>query len=204
VEQYKKNLDMTYHIIIKCNQKRGYDMEDREKLIQEKIAEKEFIERMQLRGVQRVLYEILTEDKGFHPEEIQIDPQFRVILSTGEATAGIDFMITLEGTGFMVIRCVPSGIESWERYVIAFARAIMDYQIPYAVITDGEKAKIFDIISNSFTQLSVQNLPTRHEATILIKNSQKIPFPEKRKEMERRIIYAFEGIKCQPGKNKIS
>ena len=179
-------------------------MEDREKLIQEKIAEKEFIERMQLRGVQRVLYEILTEDKGFHPEEIQIDPQFRVILSTGEATAGIDFMITLEGTGFMVIRCVPSGIESWERYVIAFARAIMDYQIPYAVITDGEKAKIFDIISNSFTQVSVQNLPTRHEATILIKNSQKIPFPEKRKEMERRIIYAFEGIKCQPGKNKIS
>lgn len=175
-------------------------MEDREKLIKEKIAEKESIEQMQLRGVKQIVYEILTKEKGFYPEDIQIDPQFRLILSTCEATVGIDFLINLDKTSFMVIRCVSSGIESWERYVIAFARAIKDYQIPFAVITDGEKAKVFDILNGSFTQESARELFTRQEADSLMKNFQRIPCPEKRLEKEKRIIYAFEGIKCPSDK----
>lgn len=176
-------------------------MEDREKLIQEKIAEKESFEMMQLMGVKHIVYEILTKEKGFYPEEIQIDPQFRLVLSTCEAKVGIDFVINLEKTSFMVIRCVSSGIESWERYVLAFARAIKDYQIPYAAITDGETANVFDIVNDSLTQESVHKLFTRQEAISLMKNFQKIPCPEKRREKEKRIIYAFEGIKCQPYKH---
>jgi hypothetical protein len=155
---------------------------------------------MQLRGVKQIVYEILTKEKGFYPEDIQIDPQFRLILSTCEATVGIDFLINLDKTSFMVIRCVSSGIESWERYVIAFARAIKDYQIPFAVITDGEKAKVFDILNGSFTQESARELFTRQEADSLMKNFQRIPCPGKRLEKEKRIIYAFEGIKCPSDK----
>ena len=171
-------------------------MEDREKLIREKIAEKESIEQMQLLGVKHIVYEILTKEKGFYPEDIQIDPQFVLILSTCEATVGIDFVINFEGTSFMVIRCVSSGIESWERYVIAFARAIKDYQIPYAAITDGEKVKVFDIVNDSLIKESIQEFFTPQEADSLMKNFQRIPCPENRIEKEKRIIYTFEGIKC--------
>ena len=171
-------------------------MEDREKLIREKIAEKESIEQMQLLGVKQIVYEILTKEKGFYPEDIQIDPQFVLILSTCEATVGIDFVINFEGTSFMVIRCVSSGIESWERYVIAFARAIKDYQIPYAAITDGEKVKVFDIVNGSLIKESIPEFFTRWEADSLMKNFQRIPCPENRIEKEKRIIYTFEGIKC--------
>jgi hypothetical protein len=171
-------------------------MEDREKLIQEKLAEKESIEQMQLLGVKQIVYEILTKEKGFYPEDIQIDPQFVLILSTCEATASIDFLINLDKTSFMVIRCVASGIESWERYVIAFARAIKDYQIPYAAITDGEKVKVFDIVNGSPIKESFQEFFTRQEAGSLMMNFQRIPCPENRLEKEKRVIYAFEGIKC--------
>jgi Type I restriction enzyme R protein N terminus (HSDR_N) len=179
-------------------------MEDRDKLIREKIAEKESIEMMQLMGAKHIVYEILTKEKGFYPEEIQIDPQFILPLSTCDATVGIDFMITLEGISFMIIRCVSSGIESWERYVVAFARAVKNYQIPYAVITDGEQAKVLDIINDSFEYKSVQELFTRRKAMTLIKNFSKIPCPDIRQEKEKRIIYAFEGIKCRPAKQDIS
>ena len=171
-------------------------MEDREKLIREKIAEKESIEQMQLLGVKQIVYEVLTKEKGFYPEDIQIDPQFVLILSTCEATASIDFVINFEGTSFMVIRCVSSGIESWERYVIAFARAIKDYQIPYAAITDGENVKVFDIVNDSLIKESIPEFFTRQEADSLMKNFQRIPCPENRIEKEKRIIYTFEGIKC--------
>jgi hypothetical protein len=173
-------------------------MEDRYKLIREKIAEKEIIESMQLSGVKQIIYRMLLMEKGFHPEDIQIDPQFSLPVDTHEETVSIDFTITLEGTILMAIRCVSSGISSWERYVIAFARAIKDYQIPYAVVADGEQLKVFNIIKNTIGQEPGQDIFTRQEAMILIKDFQKIPYPEDRREKERRIIFAFEGIKCQP------
>jgi hypothetical protein len=176
-------------------------MEDREKLIREKIAEKESIESMQLSGIKHIIYKMLLREKGFHPEDIQIDPQFSLQVDTHEATVGIDFSITLEGTTFMVIRCVPSGINSWERYAIAFARAIKDYQIPYAVVADGEQVRVFDIINYTIKQEPAQELFTRKEAMILMKDFQKIPYPEDRREKEKRIIHAFEGIKCQIDRN---
>lgn len=175
-------------------------MNKREKLIMEKIAEKESIEMMQFMGVKHIVYEILIKEKRFHPDDVQVDPRFDLVLETCEAVVGIDFVINLEGTSFMVIRCVSSGIESWERYTVAFARAIKDYQIPYAVITDGEQAKVFDILNDVITKAPVQDLFTRQEAINLLKKFQKIPCPGKRREKEKRIIYAFEGIKCQPAK----
>jgi len=175
-------------------------MDDRDKLIREKIEEKEKIIGMQYRGVKHFVYEILTREKGYHPDEILVDPQFRIALSDCEAVVTADFLITIEGSGFMIIHCVSSGIEPWERYVIACARAITDYQIPFAVTTDGEIAKLFDIYSNSDRQLAIDDLPNRKEAVDVMKNFCKKPYPQKSLERERRIIYAFEGIKCRPGK----
>jgi hypothetical protein len=178
----------------------GHYMNDRDKLIKEKIEEKEKITSMQYRGVKHFVYETLIHEKGYHPDEIQADPQFRIALSDCESVVTADFLITIKACGFMIIHCVSSGIESWERYVIACARAITDYQIPFAVATDGEMAKLFDIFNNSSRQLAIDDLPNRREAADLMKNFTKKPYSQESLERERRIIYAFEGIKCQPAK----
>lgn len=176
-------------------------MEDRDKLIQEKIKEEEFVEMMQLRGVKEKVWVILTKEKGFDPKEIEIDPEFKLTLSNCEATVSIDFVVNLAQSSFMVIRCIPTAIESWERYVIAFARAVKDYQIPYAVVTDGENARILDVLSGSLVSKSLSGLFNRQEAINFIKDLKKIPCPVNRLEKEKRIIYAFEGIKCPTKSN---
>lgn len=119
-------------------------MEDKEKLIKEKLQEQEFAEMMQLQGVRQMVWEILINKKKFEPNDIKIDPQFKITLNNCEAVVSIDFLITIDSVCFMVIRCSASAIESWERYMIAFAKSVMDYQIPYAVVTDGEHVKIRD------------------------------------------------------------
>jgi hypothetical protein len=96
----------------------------------------------------------------------------------------------------MVIRSVSTAIESWERYIVAFARSVKDYQIPYAVVTDGENFKIYDVLSGSILSESIQGLFNRQEALNLMKDFQKISCPASRQEKEKRIVYAFEGIKC--------
>ena len=109
---------------------------------------------------------------------------------------GIDYVINLNSISFMVIKCSSSSIESWERYTKAFARVVQNYQIPYAMVTDGEHAKIFDMITGSVIGTSVYELFNRQAALDKIKGFIKIPFPPEKLEREKRIAYAFEGIKC--------
>ncbi len=171
-------------------------MEDREKLIKGKIEKQEFIEMMQLQGLRKIVWEILINEKRYEPNDIKIDPQFKIILNNCEAVVSIDFLITINSVNFMVIRCTSSTIESWERYIVAFARSVTDYQIPYAVVTDGEHAKIIDVLKVSLIGESIHDLFSKQQAVDLLKDFQKIPCAAEKIVKEKRIVYAFEGIKC--------
>jgi hypothetical protein len=96
----------------------------------------------------------------------------------------------------MVMQCNSSSVEAWERYVTSFARVIKDYQIPYAVATDGENARIIDVYAGKLIGKSLSELFNQQEALEKIKDFKKIPCPANRLEREKRIVYAFEGIKC--------
>jgi hypothetical protein len=170
-------------------------LEDREKLIQKRIREEEYIEIIHLEGVKQAVWEILTKEKDFDPGDIEIDPEFKLTLSDCEFTVSVDFIVNCSSTSFMVIRCATA-IESWERYVISFARVIKDYQIPYAVVTDGDNARIIDVLTGSLVSESVKGLFNRQEALEKMMDFKKTPCPSNRLEREKRIVYAYEGIKC--------
>lgn len=177
----------------------GKKMDERKELIQERIKSEDFIEMSQLKGIKEEIREILSKEKGFDPKEIEIDPVFRIELANncyGDVT--IDLAINLSDTYFMVIKCVTTAIESWERYVISFARAAKEYQIPYAAVTDGKNIRIFDTISGPLISESIDRLFNHKESIDIIRNFRKISRTGKNLEKEKRIIYAFENIKCSP------
>jgi len=171
-------------------------LENREELIQERIMAEECAEMMQLGGVKQKVWDILTKERKFDPGDIEIDPEFRLLLNDCETTVSIDFIVNLSSTSFMVIKCAATAIESWERYAISFARAIKDYQIPYAMVTDGENARVIDVLTGSLVSTSMGGLFNKQEAFNKMKDFKKIPCPFFRIEREKRIVYAFEGIKC--------
>jgi hypothetical protein len=177
------------NIIMKEKQKK-----EKETLIREKIEEEDFAEMMQLKGVRRIVLEKLLNEKFYRPEEIDIAPHFTLKLEDREASVSIDFVINLSSISFAVIKCVNSGLESWERYVTAFARAVKDYQIPYAMITDGNKALTKDIIAGSSADSTMEAFFDRQRALEMIKDFQKIPCPDYRIGKEKRIVYAFQSI----------
>jgi len=175
-------------------------LEDREKLIQERIKAEEAAEIEELKGVKERVWDILTKEKNYDPSEIEIDPEFRLNLSDSEASVSIDFVVTLPSASFMVIKCSSSSIESWERYVVSFARVVKDYQIPYAVVTDGDNARIMDALAGILVSESIKGLFERKDAIEKLKDFKKIPCPANRLEKEKRIMYAFESIKCPTAK----
>jgi hypothetical protein len=171
-------------------------MEEREELVKKKIMEEVQMESMQLIGVKKLVWAVLIEEKKYEPADIAIDPDFTLQLSSGQATVGIDMVIAFSGVNFLAIKCSSSDIESWVRYVTAFARSVNDYQIPYAMVTDGEHAKIIDVLNGTSVGDSIYDLFTRGQALEKMKDFQKIPCPAKRLEREKSIVHAFEGIKC--------
>jgi hypothetical protein len=171
-------------------------MDEKEELIRKKIDEEELIEQVQLEGIKQKVWEFLIKEKQFQKEDIQINPKCRLVLSDCETTVDIDFIIEFSFANFMVIKCAYAAIESWERYIIAVARAIKDYQIPYAMVTDGEHVKIIDVMNGSLLGDSIERLFNRQEALKIMESFHKVPYPAEKIERERRIIYAFEGIKC--------
>jgi hypothetical protein len=170
-------------------------MNDREKLIEEQIKIEEEIETTQLTGIKQKILEFLVKEKQFKPEEIETDPKFKLTLGDRETMVSIDFVINLPSASLMVIQCSSGSLEAWERYVTSFARVVKDYQIPYAAVTDGEKALIIDVLAGKLIGKSLSNLFTREEALNKIKDFKKIPCPANRIEKEKRIVYAFESIK---------
>lgn len=171
-------------------------MNDREKLIKARIKAEDEIEAIELSGIKQNIWEFLIKEKQFKPEEIETDPEFRLTLGDRETKVSMDFVVNLSSTSLMVIQCSSSSLDAWERYVTAFARVIKDYQIPYAVVTDGEKARIIDVLTGKLIGESLGQLFNREEAINKMKDFKKIPCPAKRLEKEKRIVYAFESIKC--------
>ena len=178
-----------------------FAMNDRKKLIEKLIKADEQLETVQLGGIKQMIFEFLIKEKLFEPEEIETNSEFKITIGDREIIIHIDFIVNLPSASFMVIQCSSSSLEAWERYVISFARVIKEYQIPYAVVTDGEDAHIIDVLAGRLIGESLDKLFNRQEALNKMKDFKKIPCPANRVEKGKRIVYAFEGIKCPTTKN---
>jgi len=172
-------------------------LENREELIKNKIMEEEKRELIQLSGIRMKVWDILTKEKGFPKEDIEVDPEFELKLSDGTIKVSIDFLIKNLGLNLMIIRCSPTSIESWERYILAFARVVKEYQIPFAIVTDGERARIIDVLNNRLIGESVKDIPSKENLLNSMSVFKRIPFSPEKLEREKRIVYAFEGVKCE-------
>ncbi len=170
--------------------------EDRRALIEEHIAAEEYLVRLQLSHLQRKVIEFLLTRKGYRPEDIETDKEFRVELPDVTFTVKADIVVILHGKSFLIITCAMSSLESWERHAAAFCRVVVAYQIPYAAVTDGSDARVIDAVQGAVISEGIDSIPTRAEAEELIANVVFGPCPEGRCEREKRILHAFDGIRC--------
>ena len=101
----------------------------------------------------------------------------------------------------MVIRYGPGSLVTRERPAIAAARVLEpDYQIPLAVVTNGQDAEILDTYSGKIIKQGLAGVPGKKEAEELYGSLQFLPFIDsKKKERELRILNAFDVEVCCVG-----
>ncbi len=170
--------------------------EERAALLAKKVQMEEYMAGLQLTQVQKRMVEFLISRKGYGEDDLEINQDFTVELPGCSFVVRADIIVKIEGKRLFTVKCVMGSMESWERHSVAFGRVADVYQIPYAVITDGEDARMIATADGTLVAQGLDAIPLRQEAERMQGETTFNTCPSERVEKEKRILYAFEAIKC--------
>jgi hypothetical protein len=92
-------------------------------------------------NIRQKLVESLVEEKGYRQEDIALDREIRFMMEGRQVCSLVDISIGFDDKTFMVFKCAAGSIVSRERQVIATARLLEDYVIPFAAVANGWTSK---------------------------------------------------------------
>jgi hypothetical protein len=139
---------------------------------------------------------LLIEEKGYSKNDIGVDRWFNIILGDEINRSKVDLVVGVEEKIFMIIKCARGSLVSREREVLSCARILDVYQIPFAVITNGEDAEVLDTISGEVIGCGLGAIPSKNQALEALGRIELKRLPEKRIEKEKRIFLVFDVFKC--------
>ncbi|MCX8030925.1 MAG: hypothetical protein N3A59_05010 [Thermodesulfovibrionales bacterium] len=170
--------------------------QEREALIKKIIAHELYLDSLQITSIQRRVISFLIHSKNYSIDDFEINKLFKIDLGNITFEALADILIKERDRSVVVVKCVTNSLDSWERYAMAFCRVADREQIPIAIVTDGESLRIIDSVSGSVVDGIINLFPEKGEIGQFIKKQTIKKLPASKIELEKRIVYAFEGIKC--------
>ena len=123
-----------------------------------------------------------------------IEPRKALVAKAGskKAVLKIDFTITLDKKTCMVLKYGPGSLVTRRRAVLAVSRLIVPYQVPVAVITNGQDAEIINGTSGKVTASGLESIPSKADLTKIATGETFAPISDQQAEMESRILYCYE------------
>ncbi|MDA3791828.1 MAG: type I restriction enzyme HsdR N-terminal domain-containing protein [Desulfobacula sp.] len=139
----------------------------------------------------QIFERFLVHEKGYSKKDIKVDEKLVVQFKGEDYISAIDLIVSCNDKALMAITCVAGSIGSYEREILAGARLVYDYQIPFAVSTDARDAMVMDTLSGKNTGQGLGAIPSKKEALKLVETIEYKPFDKTRKEREMIIYRSF-------------
>ncbi|MBF0506527.1 MAG: type I restriction enzyme HsdR N-terminal domain-containing protein [Nitrospirae bacterium] len=146
--------------------------------------------------IRQKIERLLIEQKGYSRQDIEVDRDFEIVIEEEVYRPKADLIVSVEGKRFMLMRCARGSLVSREREVVSCARILDDYQIPFAVVTNGEDAEVLETVSGEVIGNGLESIPSKEKSLEAVKQIEFKKLQEKRIEKEKRIFLAFDAIKC--------
>lgn len=141
--------------------------------------------------VRQRMEHFLVEEKGYSKEDLEVAVGFEVEVAGDTLKPRADLVVRVDEKRIMVIKCVFGAMEAGMRLVVSYGRLLDSYQIPYSVITNGEKTHVMDTVTGIEIG-GVERVPVKGD--IKIEEMEFPQYPEDRVEKEKRIFSAYEDI----------
>ncbi len=135
---------------------------------------------------------LLIRQLGYLKADIEPRKALVVRADDKKAVLIIDFTITLAGKTGMVLKYGPGSLVTRRRAVLAVSRLIVPYQVPVAVITNGQDAEIINGTSGEVTASGLDSIPSKADLTRMAASETFAPISDHQAEMESRILYCYE------------
>lgn len=146
--------------------------------------------------IKTAMESFLLKNKGYSSEDIEREMVFDLIAGNEKTRSIVDFIIRLNSKRLMIVKCCVGALVSRERHAVACARVIDSYQIPFAVVTDGNDAEVLDTLTGKVISEGLENIPSKTELLDKTNNIEFKELAQSRLEKEKRILLAFDAIKC--------
>lgn len=134
---------------------------------------------------------ILVDEKGYDKTDVKVDEELIVQFKGEDYVSSIDLIVFCNDKALMAITCVAGSIGSYEREILAGARLVYDYQVPYAVSTDAKDAVVMDSISGKTIGKGLDAIPSKNDALKLVESLTYQTFDKNKKEREMIIYRSF-------------
>jgi len=143
----------------------------------------------------------LVAEKGYLKEDIEVDADIAITVAGEPYNSQVDLVVSADGgkMRFMAIKCAAGSLGSREREIVAAARLLDEYQIPYAVVSDGQTAIVLDTVTGKKIGDGLDAIPSKQEAITRLKAFTPVGFPKDRLEREKLIFrtYDIENVNVQ-------
>jgi len=136
----------------------------------------------------------LIEQKGFAKQDIEVDAPIEITLSGDVYRSKIDLIVRVNGRRLMAIKCAAGSLGSREREILAAARLIDNYQIPFSMVSDGKTAIMLDTVSGQTIGEGLDAVFSKQDASEKLKALEFLPFPENRLNREKIIFRSYDSM----------
>ena len=111
---------------------------------------------------------LLINRKEYFRSDIKPRQELLVKAGDNRAIIKIDFLIHVSNRIGMVIKYGPGSIVTRRRSVLAASRLVTLYQVPIAVVTNGEDAEILDGFSGNVISRGLGSIPSKSQLTDIV------------------------------------
>jgi hypothetical protein len=156
-------------------------------------------------NIRQKILRFLIEKKGFLKEDIAVDREITFAMEGVDVSSLVDISVRLNGLTLMIWKCASGSVVSRQRQIIAAARLLEKYVVPFAAVTNGQEVEILDTSTEKVIGSGFGSIPARHALlgmgqglSLRVPNARKIVF-------EQRILYTYDALSCpvSSGKSRV-
>ncbi len=142
----------------------------------------------------QTLVQYLVNEKGYSKDDIEADVTFEMTIADEPYSSQIDLVVSVAPgkMRIMAVKCAAGSLGSREREIIAAARLLDDYQIPFAVVSDGTNAIVLNTVSGKKEGEGLDAIPSRDAVTSMLESYEKVKLPAERLEREKLIFRTYD------------
>lgn len=150
----------------------------------------------------RMIKYLLLEKKGYAFEDVRSNVTFDVVLGSEPAASSVDFLVSVNSIPAMIVKCAAGSLDSRQRQAVAAARVIASPPARIAVVADPLSALVLDVSTGKVIGEGFGAIPVKEQLNKIIAEQGLAPLSDERIEKEKRILLAFDAIKCCVPKGK--